>query len=737
MRNTASNTCLTRDIKFEHIYKNSNNDGAPDIITARTTVNDTKVEDVVNDITQATRTITSPEGRTATQSYDRDTLLTYQLSIPGLLDTQYYYDNKGRLTSQQTSTRQISLTYNAQGFVDSLTDPNHQTTRFAYDAVGQVTGVQRPDGSSLGFSYDPDGHMTVLTNPVDVNHTFTCNHANLLSGYRAPLSGNYSYVYDKDRNLIQTNFPSGRQINNIYTSGQLTQIQTPEKIIDLAYDCSSKIGSITKGDESINYAYDGKLLTDETFGGTLNQSIDYTYDNDFDVTSMTYAGGTEALSYDLDGLLTGSGSYTISRNAGNGMPEAVSGNGLSISRGFNGYGELASQDTSINGSSAISWNLTRDNAGRIATKTGTVGGQTHNYAYAYDAMGRLLTVTRDGAVVEQYGYDLSGTRTSETNTLRGITGRTFSYSDEDHLLTAGNTTYQYDPDGFLTTKNANGQIATYSYSSRGELLQVSLPDGRTINYVHDPLGRRIAKRINGVIVEKYLWLGLTKLLAVYDGSDNLIQRFEYADGRMPVAMTMAGVRYFLAYDQVGSLRAVTDGAGNIVKQIDYDSFGNVLADTNGSLTAPFGFAGGLYDKDTGLVRFGKRDYDPDTGRWTAKDPIRFAGGDTDLYGYVQNDPVNGIDPWGLWDLMSSLQALNAGWQADPKWYAYTQPPEAVKDLENMVVDEAAKETAQDLASKFIGPAAGSALEDFNFLIGILDPFPPSLNPLPEDYIGGT
>jgi RHS repeat-associated protein len=46
---------------------------------------------------------------------------------------------------------------------------------------------------------------------------------------------------------------------------------------------------------------------------------------------------------------------------------------------------------------------------------------------------------------------------------------------------------------------------------------------------------------------------------------------------------------------------------------------------------PFGFAGGLYDRDTGLVRFGARDYDAETGRWTARDPILFAGGQGNLY----------------------------------------------------------------------------------------------------------
>jgi RHS repeat-associated protein len=62
---------------------------------------------------------------------------------------------------------------------------------------------------------------------------------------------------------------------------------------------------------------------------------------------------------------------------------------------------------------------------------------------------------------------------------------------------------------------------------------------------------------------------------------------------------------------------------------------------------PFGFAGGPYDVDTKLVRFGARDYDAETGRWAAKDPILFAGGDANLYAYVSNDPVNNIDSYGL------------------------------------------------------------------------------------------
>lgn len=124
-------------------------------------------------------------------------------------------------------------------------------------------------------------------------------------------------------------------------------------------------------------------------------------------------------------------------------------------------------------------------------------------------------------------------------------------------------------------------------------------------------------------------------------------RFEYADDRMPVAVIKGGITYYLTYDQIGSLRSVTDVSGNVVKRIDYDSFGNITNDTNPGFVLPFGFVGGLYDRDTGLVKFGFRDYDPNVGRWTAKDPIGFRVRSVDLYGYCLNDPVNVIDPLGL------------------------------------------------------------------------------------------
>ena len=157
----------------------------------------------------------------------------------------------------------------------------------------------------------------------------------------------------------------------------------------------------------------------------------------------------------------------------------------------------------------------------------------------------------------------------------------------------------------------------------------------------------MAKLVDGVVTEKYLWQDLTTLLAVYNADDTVKQRFEYGLSHTPVSFAQSGQRYYIQTDHLGSPRVISTANGALVKTISYDSYGNVIEDSNPSFSIPFGFAGGLQDSDTGLIRFGYRDYDPETGRWTARDPIGFAGGDTNLYGYVLGDPINFIDSNGL------------------------------------------------------------------------------------------
>jgi RHS repeat-associated protein len=191
------------------------------------------------------------------------------------------------------------------------------------------------------------------------------------------------------------------------------------------------------------------------------------------------------------------------------------------------------------------------------------------------------------------------------------------------------------------------QTTSYQYDVLGNLVSVSLPSGKAISYVVDAENRRVGKRANGTLVEGFLYDG-GRIVAQLDWRNAIVSQFIYASGATsPDYMLTWSGTYRIFCDQLGSpLQVVNTSTGAIAEQITYDEFGNVISDTNPGFQ-PFGFAGGLYDQDTKLVRFGARDYDPSTGRWTAKDPIRFNGGDTNLYGYVLVDPVNSSDPQGL------------------------------------------------------------------------------------------
>jgi len=182
----------------------------------------------------------------------------------------------------------------------------------------------------------------------------------------------------------------------------------------------------------------------------------------------------------------------------------------------------------------------------------------------------------------------------------------------------------------------------------GNLRHVILPGGTAIDYLIDGQNRRIGKKRNNVLEQGFLYQDQLKPIAELDGNGNVLSRFVYATGaNVPDFMVKGTNTYRIIKDHLGSPRLVVDIATNtVIQQMNYDVWGKVIQDSNPGFQ-PFGYAGGLYDRDTKLVRFGARDYDAETGRWTAKDPIGFAGGDTNLYGYVVNDPVDFIDPLGL------------------------------------------------------------------------------------------
>jgi RHS repeat-associated protein len=254
-------------------------------------------------------------------------------------------------------------------------------------------------------------------------------------------------------------------------------------------------------------------------------------------------------------------------------------------------------------------------------------------------------VRKNGAAVESYTYDNggvgNGNRTSAT--VNGV-GAAGAYDDQDRLTAYGGATYAYTANGELRTKTAGGQTTTYAYDELGNLTAVDLPDGRAVTYLIDGRNRRVGKRVDGALVQGFLYDGQLRIAAELDGANTVVSRFIYgARLNVPEYMVRGGVAYRIVADHLGSPRLVVNAAtGEVAQRTDYDAFGNVTFEQlmPGFQPVPFGFAGGLYDRDTKLVRFGARDYDAETGRWTAKDPDGFAAGDTNLFGYVLGDPVN-------------------------------------------------------------------------------------------------
>ncbi len=340
---------------------------------------------------------------------------------------------------------------------------------------------------------------------------------------------------------------------------------------------------------------------------------------------------------------------TLTRDSVNGLLSGTTLGTVTEALTYTSLGDVATATASVGGSSVLTESYTRDSLGRISTKTETIQGTTTTYGYTYDTAGRLTEVTHNGNTIATYAYDSNGNRLSKTAPGGTFTG---SYDAQDRLLTYNGTTYAYTANGELLSKTNTQHPApsTYSYDALGNLRSVTLPTGTAISYVMDGENRRIGKTVNGSLVQGFLYENQLEPVAELDGSGNLVSRFVYCGcgaGNIPQYLLKGGVTYRIISDHLGSPRLIIDSTtGAIVQRMDYDEFGNVILDTNPGFQ-PFGFAGGIYDRDTGLTRHGARDYDPETGRWTSKDPIKFKGIDTNLYGYVLNNPLRFIDPDGL------------------------------------------------------------------------------------------
>lgn len=270
--------------------------------------------------------------------------------------------------------------------------------------------------------------------------------------------------------------------------------------------------------------------------------------------------------------------------------------------------------------------------------------------YAYNAASELTSLTyKNGTTVLgalSYTYDAAGNRikTGGSFARSGLPPAltTVSYNANNQQTTFGTNVETYDLDGNLATVTDAGNTTTYTWNARNQLMGISAP-GFAASFTYDSFGRRTGRTVQGVVTN-YVYDGLnpvqekagatvTANLLTGMGIDEFFTR---TDG--------VGTRGLFT-DALGSTVALGDGTGTLQTQYTYEPFGYV-SQTGQANTNSYKYTG-REDDGSGLYYYRGRYYHPRLQRFISEDPIGFNGGDMNVYAYVQNDPMNGIDPLGL------------------------------------------------------------------------------------------
>jgi RHS repeat-associated protein len=625
--------------------------------------------------------------------------------------TTYTRDATSNLVGTMTDAlgRQTTFTHNTQGQVLTVTrlagTGDAVTTTVTYEPTfNQVASISDPLNHTASFGYDPQGNLTTITDPLGHQTTLTYNAQGQPATITTP-AGTTQLGYDQGdlatitdaTNQTTTRFTDGggRLIALTNALGQQTRydydaLNQLTKITDplggqtqLAYDGNGNLLSLSDArNNTTSYAYNS-MDRATTRTDPLTRQDSYGYDNNGNVVSFTdRKSQVTSTTYDAlnrPALVTYHDSSTTSYtwDAGNRMTQIVDSFGGTIARTYDGLDRLTQEVTS---QGTVSY--THDAASRRSSMT-VLGQPTVNYSYdnadrltqitqgtstvafAYDNANRRTSLSLPNGVVTEYAYDAASRLTGLTyqrgptplgtltyaydaNGNRTVLGGSWArtslpaalasatYNAANHQLTFGSTTLTYDLNGNLASDGTN----TYTWDARNHLGAIS--GGSAASFQYDAQGRRTSKTVN-TAQTGFLYDGMTPVQELTGSTvvANLLTGLgidEYLTRTDP-----SGASHFLS-DALGSTVALTDSIGAVPTSYTYAPFG--ATSLSGSATGSAFDYTGREDDGTGLKYYRARYYHAGLQRFVSEDPIGLAGG-PNLYAYVDNRPVDLVDPLGL------------------------------------------------------------------------------------------
>jgi len=622
------------------------------------------VDPVTGDVTA----ITSAEGRNISVVYTNDGLVKDYFDVFGTLRTYTHDPATGNTITEAYGTgpgaRLTTFGYTSEGYLASVTNAKNETTEFEHDALGRLTTTTLPDSREIRRTYDENGNLASIQPPAGNPHVFVYGAGDVLDEDRPPAiqsidpnpeSWKTVYRYNNERQLIRIEQPDEKVIEHQYdNAGRLettTHLPSMQPFSGTEtrtyYPTTGLVETVTARDGgTLTYGYLGSRLTSQTWASGVAGSVSRTLRLDGTTDTESVNGGhTSGFDYDDDGVLVGAGLLAITPDPDTGRPIATAlqdGAGLvTTARMYNQFGELSDLTATI-GMSGVDFvedfnSPGRDALGRVTDEVEEVLGVSTTYDYFYDAVDRLVQIDKNNNIFQCYQYDDNSNRTSLTEfNGAGPEVTTYTYDDQDRLVDvtdplAATTTYEYTFAGNRSSKTDASGTTGYVHDGLGRLVQVTLPGAppTVIDYILDGEGRRIGKKVGGGLMQGFLYNHRGQLVAELDVNGAVRSRFIYGISKnTPSYMQASGIIYRIVSDHLDSPRMVvrvSDGA--IVQRIDYGFFGEVLQDSNPGFQ-PFGFLGGLYDVDTGLLLVDGLSYDSSVALPTSiPEPQRVHGGD--------------------------------------------------------------------------------------------------------------